>query len=115
MKNVLILSIGRRVELAQAFRAEIDSRHLSSKIIATDFHPNLSSACQVVDVAIKSPKVTDPEYLDFLLNTCICEKIGLVIPTIDTELLLLSENRDRFEKLGVYIAISSNSFIVKYI
>ena len=113
MKNVLILSIGRRVELAQAFRAEIYSRHLSSKIIATDFQPNLSSACQVVDVAIKSPKVTDPEYLDFLLNTCIVEKIGLVIPTIDTELLLLSENRDRFEKLGVYIAISSNSFIAR--
>ena len=113
MKNVLILSAGRRVELAQAFKAEIKFRNLSSELFATDLNPELSPACQVVDLAIKSPNVSSPEYIKFLLDICIQKKIGLIIPTIDTELLLLSEYRDKFEDFGVYIAISKNSFIVR--
>lgn len=111
MKNILILSVGRRVELVYSFMAEIKARNISCKLLATDFSPDLSAACRIVDISIKSPKVTSSEYIDFLLRTCIEENVGLVIPTIDTELLLLSSNRDKFEKLGIYIAISTNFFI----
>lgn len=111
MKNILILSIGRRVELAQAFSAEIASRGLVSKILATEISPELSAACQVVDRFVKAPRVTDSSYMEFLLSTCKNEDVGLVIPTIDTELLLLSQHRDAFAQEGIDLIISDESLV----
>lgn len=65
MKNILLLSAGRRVELAQAFLAEIKSRDKAAKLLATEMNPEYSAACQVVNLAIKAPRVTDPTYIDF--------------------------------------------------
>lgn len=111
MKSVLILSAGRRVELVQFFLTEISKRSLGSRILATDMRPEISAACQVVDKAIKAPRVTDPSYIDFLLSTCKAENIGLVVPTIDTELLLLSQQRDAFANEGIHIIISDESLV----
>lgn len=111
MKNILILSIGRRVELAQAFSAEIASRGLVSKILATEISPELSAACQVVDRFVKAPRVTDSSYMEFLLSICKNEDVGLVIPTIDTELLLLSQHRDAFAQEGIDLIISDESLV----
>ncbi len=111
MNNVLLLSAGRRVELAQAFKAELIAKNLSSKLFATELKPELSAACQVVDVPIKAPRVTDPSYIDFLLTTCKVQGIGLVIPTIDTELLLLAQHRDAFTAQGINLIISSEALV----
>ena len=111
MKNILLLSAGRRVELAKAFSAEINIRGLNAKLLATEMRPELSAACQVVDLAVKAPRVTDPSYIDFLLTTCKKEQIGLVIPTIDTELLLLSQHRDAFAAEGIHLIISDESLV----
>ena len=111
MKNVLLLSAGRRVELAQIFLTEIAKRNLSSRLLATEMRPEISAACQVVDKAIKAPRVTDPSYIDFLFSTCKSERIGLVVPTIDTELLLLSQHRDAFSNEGIHIVISDESLV----
>ncbi len=111
MNSVLILSAGRRVELAQFFLNEIKKRNLDSKVLATDMRPEISAACQVVDKAIKAPRVTDPSYINFLLSTCKSEGIGLVVPTIDTELLLLSQQRNVFAAEGIHIVISDESLI----
>ena len=111
MKNILLLSAGRRVELAQAFLAEIKSRDIAAKLLATEMNPEYSAACQVVNLAIKAPRVTDPTYIDFLLKTCAEERVGLVVPTIDTELLLLAQHRKQFESSGVHIVISDETLI----
>ncbi len=111
MNNILLLSAGRRVELAQAFKSETISKQLSSRLFATEMKPELSAACQVVDKAFKAPRVTDPSYIDFLLNCCKSNGIGLVIPTIDTELLLLSQNRKKFKEQGVNVIISSEFLV----
>ncbi len=111
MNNILLLSAGRRVELAQAFKAEITYRRLDAKLLATEMRPEVSAACQVVDRAVKAPRVTDPSYIDFLLTTCKTELVGLVIPTIDTELLLLSEHREAFAAEGIHLIISDESLI----
>ena len=111
MKNILLLSAGRRVELAQAFLAEIKSRDKAAKLLATEMNPEYSAACQVVDLAIKAPRVTDPAYIDFLLKTCAEERVGLVVPTIDTELLLLAQHRKQFESRGVHIVISDETLV----
>ena len=105
------MSVGRRVELAEAFKTELTARNLSSKVFATDLKPELSAACQVVDISIKAPRVTDPSYVDFLLHTCKINEIGLVVPTIDTELLLLAQQRETFAAHGIHLIISDEVLI----
>ena len=111
MNNVLLLSAGRRVELVEAFKIEIAARKLGGRVCATDLQPHLSAACQIADRAFKAPRGTDPSYIDFLLETCLAEGIRLVVPTIDTELLLLASSRTRFAEAGVHLIISDESLV----
>ena len=111
MNNLMILSAGRRVELVEAFRQDLQHRGLSCRIFSTDMRPEVSAACQVADVAIRSPRVTDPAYVDFLLNACKTNGIALVVPTIDTELLVLAQHREVFARQGVHVVISDEDLV----
>jgi carbamoyl-phosphate synthase large subunit len=105
------LSAGRRVELVEAFRSDLAVLIPGAKVFATDLRPHTSSACQVADGAFTAPRVTSADYCDFLIELCLQQKIGLVVPTIDTELLVLSERRDDFLARGIQLIISDPSFV----
>jgi carbamoyl-phosphate synthase large subunit len=111
MSNILITSAGRRVSLIKAFIHELKKTHPLGKIFVTDKYPKLSAAAQVADKAIKMPKIEDYNYIDILLSICKKNNIALVIPTIDTELLILTKNRERFLKLGIILVLSDENFI----
>jgi carbamoyl-phosphate synthase large subunit len=111
MNNILILSAGRRVELVDTFKIELAKRNLSYKVLTTDLKPELSAACQIADLSFKSPHVTDPTYIQFLYNLCKKENIRILIPTIDTELVLLSNHRDSFAAEGIHIIISDTATV----
>jgi carbamoyl-phosphate synthase large subunit len=55
--------------------------------------------------------VTDSNYIEQLLKLCIRQQVGLVVPTIDTELLVLSSNIDLFAASGIVLAVSDFSFV----
>jgi len=110
-RNVLILSAGRRVELLEAFRSELKKRFPDGLVYAVDLKPSLSAACHVADGSFAVPRVTAAEYVDFLLELCLKYAIGLVIPTIDTELLPLAVVKRRFEENGIHLIISSPELI----
>lgn len=109
--NILILSAGRRVELVQAFQTELRARLPGAKVFVTDLDPRMSAACQVADRAFQAPLVTEPGYHNFLLDLCLRESVGLVVPTIDTELLGLARNRQRFAAHGVTLVISDEGLV----
>lgn len=109
--NVLILSAGRRVELTQAFKRDLKLVASGAKVFATDMQPELSPACQTADACFEVPRVTDINYIDVLKQICIDNGVFLLVPTIDTELLLLSQHKSEFARLGLYILISEYSFI----
>lgn len=109
--NILISSAGRRVSLVKAFRSELNNLNPSAKVFAVDHKPELSAACQQVDGYYKVPKLHHPDYIKELLKICEEHSVQLLIPTIDTELLLLSRNRAAFEKIGTNVVISSEAFI----
>ena len=52
-------------------------------------------------------KIKEPEYIPQLLEVCETEKIDCLIPTIDTDLLLLAENKEKFETIGTKVLISA--------
>lgn len=111
MKNVLVLSAGRRVELIESFLKEINSKNKNIKLFTTDNKPTYSAACKKFDNYFSSVKVSDPNYIDFLLDKSKVYDIGMIIPTIDTELLILSKNIELFKSNGVNIIVSNPDLI----
>lgn len=112
-KNVLLLSAGRRVELLLAIKSEIKERGLNSRVLTTDLNPKISAACHVADQAFAISRVTEDGYMDQLLELCEEQEVGLVIPTIDTELLGLSLARSRFAEKGIQLVVSDEGLITK--
>ncbi|MHA7879525.1 MAG: ATP-grasp domain-containing protein [Saccharospirillum sp.] len=110
-RNILILSAGRRVELVQAFQQALVKYFPEAMVYATDLNPEFSAACQSVQISFKAPRVTATEYIDYLLDLCNQHAIGLVIPTIDTELNVLAKNRLKFESYGINLIISGTELV----
>lgn len=108
--NVMILSAGRRVELVKRFKRAAKELKIDSKIIGVDIN-NLAPALYFCDAKEIIPMINEKNYLDTLLNICKKYDIKLVVPTIDTELLKISENIDKFEKIGVKVNISTSDVI----
>ena len=109
-KNILVTSAGKRVELVKAIKNTVsDILGPDVKVFTTDMNPIMAPAGYVSDKCIKVPRVTDESYPQILRDICDKYSIGLLIPTIDTELLLLSVLYDEFKAHGTHIAISDTS------
>lgn len=111
MNNVLITSGGRRVSLVKAFKKELKAIFPQGKVFVADFNPSLSPAAQVADDFIKICRVDDEDYVESLLKICLENNIKLIIPTIDTELLILSKSKAKFLNNNITIVISDKSLI----
>ena len=109
--NILITSAGQRVSLVRAFQTEIKREFQDSKVYTVDMNPKLSPACVISDGYRKVNRVTDINYIDDLIEICEEWEIKLIIPTIDTELLILSQNKEKFSKLGIDIVVSDEKFV----
>jgi carbamoyl-phosphate synthase large subunit len=104
--NILLTSVGRRVELLKAFRESMHRSNITGKIITADLKTS-APASFLADTAELVPRISDPQYIESLLDICTRHQIALLIPTIDTELQLLSQHIDRFKECGVTVLISS--------
>lgn len=109
--DVLILSAGRRVELLESFRTSLRFHFPQARMLAADVAPDYSAACQQADRSFSVPSVSDSDYIDALLSLFRAQGVGLVIPTIDTELMALSRARHRFLEEGIQPVISDLALI----
>lgn len=109
--NILILSAGRRVELVQSFQKAAKTLNIKSNVVAGDCSET-APAIYFADRKAILPRINEDNYIDEIINVCKREGIRLVIPTIDTDLLLLSEERERIEsESGAVVLISSTDVI----
>lgn len=97
MKNILLLSAGRRVELIEEFKKASKKLNITSKIVVADISET-APAIYFADKSYIIPKIGEEEYLNSIIDICNKEKISLIIPTIDTELLILAKNKEDIEK-----------------
>jgi carbamoyl-phosphate synthase large subunit len=95
--NILILSAGRRVELVQSFKRAARKLNVKSNIVAGDCS-DTAPALYFADKTCILPRINMPNYINFIIDVCNQENISLVVPTIDTDLLLLAENKYIIEK-----------------
>ena len=103
MINILILSAGTRNKVVQYFRKELAGR---GKVYATDCS-ELAPAVYEADEAILVPRMTEPGYLETILDICREKEITGVFSLIDPELTLLAEHREEFLAVGTTPIISS--------
>ena len=104
--KILFTCIGRRVELVQAFRRAAEGLGMELTIFGADMD-GTAPALQFCDKAVRVPKIRSGEYIPFLLDYCEKEHIDAVIPTIDTELSVLAENKRAFEDRQTRVVIST--------
>jgi carbamoyl-phosphate synthase large subunit len=109
--NLLITSAGRRVSLVRSFQEAYKNLSVDGKVFTGEMNPIMSAACRVSDGSFILPRVDHANYIDILLALCVNNNIRIIIPTIDTELLVLAKSRDMFLRHGVTIAISDLEFI----
>ncbi len=103
--NILFTGVGRRIELLQAFRNAALVLNKELKIYGADMN-GTAPALAYCDFVRRVVAMNLPEYIDELLSICKEDNIDLLIPTIDTDLLVLSENKEKFELIGTKVMIS---------
>lgn len=104
--NILMPSSGRRYMHIKYFK---ECKGVE-KVITTDidiYSPGIHAADKCYEV----PKVSDKDYLPTLLEICEIENITAVIPLLDTDILLISQNREMFENKEIQLLISSKQVI----
>mgnify|MGYP001451839670 CR=1 FL=1 len=110
--NVLILSAGRRVELIQCFKKAAHKLNIKSNIIAADCS-DTAPALYFSDKSVKLPRIDDKNYINCIISVCNQENIALIVPTIDTDLLLLSENKEKIEEKSKAKVLISNPQVIR--
>ncbi|MBC8046649.1 MAG: ATP-grasp domain-containing protein [Fimbriimonadaceae bacterium] len=110
-QNILVTSAGRRVSLIKMFMQELHKKKPGLKVIAADSSPELSPACMRADAYYAVPTINSGKYIESLIEMCEKENIGMIIPTIDTELKILAEHKNEFKNIGTHCIISDHSFI----
>ena len=101
--KLLFTSVGRRVELLQAFRSAAGRNNFDLELIGADISLT-APALYFCDTKAETPKISDPNYIPFLVSYCSEHKVDALIPTIDTDLLVLAENRERFTRTKVIVS-----------
>jgi len=67
----------------------------------------------MADGAHRLPPALADDFGPALLELCQQQQIGMVVPTIDTELPVLAKLRDDFENHGIAIIVSDQAFIAE--
>lgn len=101
-KNILVTSAGTRNKIIQYFK----ENNKDGKTIATDMS-ELAPALYEADEYYIVPRITDPNYIEIILDICKKENIDGILSLIDPELSLLAINEDKFNEIGVKVIGSS--------
>lgn len=101
--NILFTGIGRRIELIKAFREAALIKNVNLKIFGADLLGN-APALSYCDYTRKVCGMREDRYIDELIEICKKDNIDLIIPTIDTDLLILSKSVRKFKNTKVLIS-----------
>lgn len=110
--NILLLSAGRRVSLMNIIKDSIKRLEIDSNVFTVDAKMDNSPACMLNENhSYQVPRVDDSNYLQEILKLAHKNSIKLIVPTIDTELMILSKNRNIFLDQNIEILVSDSDVI----
>jgi carbamoyl-phosphate synthase large subunit len=97
--TLLVSCVGRRVELLQAFRAAAKRLGVKLRLIGSDTDAT-APALTCADEHVLVPPIANDGYITALLKTIRKQRVNALIPTIDTDLAVISRHRGDFEEAG---------------
>lgn len=106
--NVLITSAGRKTSLLSEF---VKAAHRREGIVAAADTDGLAPAVMLADSAVRMPPLHDDAYISALDEVVHDMQIDLVVPTTDSELLLLATHKEWLERSGCTVLVSASSLI----
>jgi len=95
----------------RSFRDAANRLGIDLRVVAGDLAPDFSPACCEADAVVETPRCDSPDFLNVVLDACARHGVGLVVPTIDPELILYSRMRDEFARLGTKVAVSDEAVV----
>ena len=104
--TVLISSVGRRSQLVECFREAFRELGIPGRVIGTDQDPERAPAAHLVDKCHRVPHCGNPQFIDEVLRIGREEGVHLIVPTIDPELAVYANARERFLRHAITVAIS---------
>lgn len=110
--NILILSAGRRVELVKCFKRAKEKLNVAGNIFAADI-VKTAPALYFADRYFIIPRIKADNYIAELIKLCKEQAISLIVPTIDTELEILADNKAVIEEQSGAIVMISDSEVTK--
>jgi carbamoyl-phosphate synthase large subunit len=105
--NVLLTCVGRRSYTVEVFKQAAGDH---GRVLACDSSPD-APALQKADKAFVVPRIEHKDYIDALLAICDDHQIGLLVPALEPELLLLATHRARFLAIGTVLLVSSPEIV----
>ena len=104
--NILLTSVGRRSYVVQYFKDALDG---VGKVFAGNCDETY--ALYKADAYVITPLIYDNKYIEFLLKYCKDNNIEVIIPLFDIDLLILSQNKKKFEEFGISVIVSDEECI----
>lgn len=108
--KILFTSVGRRVELMQEFKFASERLGINLEIYGADI-TKTAPALSFCDHIVIVPRINDNSYIPSLLKCCKDNQIDALIPTIDTDLLVLAKNKEKFKAVGTEVLVSEEEKI----
>ncbi|MBT5988910.1 ATP-grasp domain-containing protein [bacterium] len=108
--NLLILSVGRRCELVDNFKKQLNQ--INRKVIAIDM-TDLAPALYFADkkYIIKKNFNRLHGYINDVISVCKSKNVSYVLSLVDPELELLSDYKETFDKHNITLILSDKKII----
>ncbi len=98
--NVLMPSAGKRYLHIQYIQAAKGVK----KVVTTEMSA-MAPAIHAANICYRVPRIKDPGYLEAILWICDREKIDLIIPLMDLDIVKFSRNRKIFAERGIRLLL----------
>jgi glucose-1-phosphate thymidylyltransferase len=94
--------------MVKYFKEALDKEH--GKIIGTNSESD-TAGMNACDISYVVPPITDPSYIDTLLEIAVKENVSMIVSLFDIDLPYLAAAKSRFEEQGITVVISSPEVI----
>lgn len=105
--RILILSCGTRSKLIEYFKKD---RNYFDVVVGTDCS-ELAPALYACDKYYIVPRITDKKYMSEILKICESDKIDVVVPLFEDELVFMAQNKSEFAKRGILLVVSDEDTV----
>lgn len=105
--NILLSSVGRRAYIVRFLREMLEKE---DRIITLNSDMHTTAMC-ISDIAYRSPMIYSEDYIPFLKEICIKEKVDMVLSLFDIDLPILARHKKEFEDMGVSIIVSDKEVV----